>query len=64
MGKNLKFFEIMAGMGRIAKRRFMDWNREFLPWLASQPEEDQLEWTDILLRLMAAMMDRRFRGRV
>ncbi len=40
----------------------MDWDREFMPWLASLPEDDQLELVDLLLQLMAAKMDRRFQG--
>jgi hypothetical protein len=42
----------------------MDWNKEFLPWLESLPEEDRLEVTDLLLQIMAAVMNRRFHGRV
>lgn len=40
----------------------MDWEREFMPWLASLPEDDQLELMDLLLQLMAAKLDRRFQG--
>jgi hypothetical protein len=42
----------------------MDWDREFLPWLASLPEEDQWEVFDLLLQWEAALTDRRFHGRV
>ena len=41
-----------------------DWEKEFLPWLASLPEDDRLEVTDLLLQIMAAAMERKFRGRV
>lgn len=33
-----------------------------MPWLASLPEDDQLEMMDLLLQLMAAKLDRRFQG--
>ena len=42
----------------------MDWNKEFLPWLESLPEEERLEVTDLLLQIMAAVMNRKFHGRV
>jgi hypothetical protein len=41
-----------------------NWEKEFLPWPASLPEEDRLEVADLFLQVMAAAMDQKFHSRV